>query len=547
MHISFLAIFALIPRLIYAANLDDWRSRSIYQVVTDRFATEASGGKPPCDTGTRKYCGGTWNALSERLSYIQNMGFDAVWISPVISNVEGETAHGEAYHGYWPNDFYALNSHFGSVDDLKNLSKALHDRGMYLMVDIVINHMGPNTSATSFSSQDSFSGYKTFPQESSYHPFHFVSPASYDPTTSNQTDVEQGWLGDSVAPLPDLDTENTEVVRTLNDWVKGLVSNYSIDGLRIDTAKHIRQDFWPDFKSAAGVFTIGEVLHGDVEYVANYTRVLDSVLDYPTYFTIFSAFTAGPGQGNLSAIESTVTASQKAYQHGASSVGSFLENQDQPRILSKTKDLSMVLNAMTWPFIHDGIPIIYYGQEQGFAGGEDPNNREALWPTDYSTESPMLRHITSLNLARKLAISAKMNFLTNPMTFLPQSEHNSTTLAVSKPPLMALLTNAGSAATVTWTVPKKSFDNKERIVDVLTCRETVARKGSGDTLVFTSTMGMPLVLVPSSVLDTQKSDDRRLCPEIANAIDTNGSVQISASPFLHLALPLCIILAQFLV
>ncbi len=58
---------------------------------------------------------------------------------------------------------------------------------------------------------------------------------------------------------------------------------------------------------------------------------------------------------------------------------------------------------------------------------------------------------------------------------------------------MALLTNAGSAATVTWTVPKKSFDNKERIVDVLTCRETVARKGSGDTLVFTSTMGMPLV------------------------------------------------------
>lgn len=69
------------------------------KVVTDRFATESSGGNPPCDTGARKYCGGTWKALSERLDYIQNMGFDAVWISPVISNVEGETAHGEAYHG----------------------------------------------------------------------------------------------------------------------------------------------------------------------------------------------------------------------------------------------------------------------------------------------------------------------------------------------------------------------------------------------------------------------------------------------------------------
>ncbi|KAG5219450.1 glycoside hydrolase family protein [Salix suchowensis] len=259
------------------------------------------------------------------------MGFDAVWISPVISNVEGETAHGEAYHGYWPNDFYSLNSHFGSVEDLKNLSKALHDRGMYLMVDIVVNHMGPNTTATTFSSQDSFSGYKTFPQESSYHPFHFVSPASYDPTTSNQTDVEQGWLGDSVAPLPDLNTENTEVVRTLNDWHRWVEGRHG---------QAYQARLLADFKSAAGVFTIGEVLHGDVDYVANYTRVLDSVLDYPTYFTVYSAFTAGPGQGNISAIESTVSASQKAYQHGASSVGSFLENQDQPRLLSKTKDLS---------------------------------------------------------------------------------------------------------------------------------------------------------------------------------------------------------------
>lgn len=58
------------------------------------------------------------------------MGFDAVWISPVTKNIEGQTAYGEAYHGYWQQDLYDVNSHFGTSDDLKALAQALHGRGM---------------------------------------------------------------------------------------------------------------------------------------------------------------------------------------------------------------------------------------------------------------------------------------------------------------------------------------------------------------------------------------------------------------------------------
>lgn len=68
------------------------------QVMTDRFAVADNSSKP-CDTSARKYCGGSWKGITSHLDYIQNLGFDAIWISPVVENLEGETGYGEAYHG----------------------------------------------------------------------------------------------------------------------------------------------------------------------------------------------------------------------------------------------------------------------------------------------------------------------------------------------------------------------------------------------------------------------------------------------------------------
>jgi len=121
---------ALHQRTASAASAAEWRSRSIYQLLTDRFARPDGSTTATCDTAAGKYCGGTWRGIIDRLDYIQGMGFDAVWISPVTKNIEGDTAYGEAYHGYWQQDLYDVNSHYGSKDDLKALSQALHGRGM---------------------------------------------------------------------------------------------------------------------------------------------------------------------------------------------------------------------------------------------------------------------------------------------------------------------------------------------------------------------------------------------------------------------------------
>jgi alpha-amylase len=81
--------------------------------------------------------------------------------------------------------------------------------------------------------------------------------------------------------LVDLKTEDSAVADVWYKWIGDLVSNYSIDGLRIDTVKHVDKAFWPDFEAAAGVYAVGEVFNGDPTYTCAYQNVLSGVLNYP--------------------------------------------------------------------------------------------------------------------------------------------------------------------------------------------------------------------------------------------------------------------------
>ena len=211
------------------------------------------------------------------------------------------------------------------------------------MVDVVVNHLASKDSPPSFSS------FNPFNKESDFHPRCLVTDYN------NQTQVEQCWLGDDKLALIDVNTENDDIVNTYNDWIKTLVGNYSIDGIRIDTVKHIRKDFWPKFASSSGVYAIGEVLHNETDYVAGYTRqfvpvfvsrrslsrleVLDAVLDYPTWSPLVAGFQTQ--FGNLSALAKVITTSQGAYKNGLFGTGSFLENHDQPRFPSLSNDAAV--------------------------------------------------------------------------------------------------------------------------------------------------------------------------------------------------------------
>lgn len=120
-----LSLGLIIPTA-FAATADDWRSRSIYQVLTDRFARTDGSTDAACDTADQVYCGGSYLGLIDRLDYIQGMGFDAVWVSPITQQIDRPSS----FHGYWQNDINKLNSAFGTPGDLSALSSALHARDM---------------------------------------------------------------------------------------------------------------------------------------------------------------------------------------------------------------------------------------------------------------------------------------------------------------------------------------------------------------------------------------------------------------------------------
>ena len=326
-----LSLLALVPLLASSAaalSADEMRSKSVYQLVTDRFARPSSA-TGSCSTSDRKYCGGTWSAIEDKLDYIQGMGFDTIWISPIVENIGGDTGLGQAYHGYWTLDPAKINTNFGSEDDLKSLASALHNKGMYLQVDVVINHVAA-TSSSNFEPSDS---YGAFNSADDFHPFCWVE--NYD----NQTNVEDCWLGDTQVALPDLNTESSTVADYWNSWISGVISNYSVDAIRIDTVKHVPKTFWKSFTSNVDVFNQGEVLDGDPKYVGDYQANGGvNPFNYAVYYPITWTFnTTSYSMDQLISYVSQV----KGNTSDPTLLGSFVNNHDNARFESYQTDTAV--------------------------------------------------------------------------------------------------------------------------------------------------------------------------------------------------------------
>ncbi|KAI1642684.1 glycoside hydrolase family 13 protein [Daldinia loculata] len=369
-----LAFLSELLTVALSADVDAWKSRNIYFALTDRVArsSDDTGGNACGDLST--YCGGTFKGLQSKLDYIAGMGFDAIWITPVVTNSDG------GYHGYWATDLYGINSNHGTADDLKALVSAAHEKGIYIMVDVVANHVGPSN----------LEDRKPEPlnQASSYH-------SQCDINYSDQNSVENCWI----AGLPDLNTQSSEIQTVYQDWIKWLVSEYSFDGVRIDTVKHVDKDYWPGFSSAAGVYTIGEVFDGNPDYVAGYASLMSGLLNYPIYYPMNNFYQQ---TGSSQALVDMFNQVSSSFPDPAA-LGSFLDNHDNPRWLSSKNDLALLKNALAYVILARGIPIVYYGTEQAYAGGNDPANREDLWRSNFDTNAEIYQAISKLSAARKSA------------------------------------------------------------------------------------------------------------------------------------------------
>jgi alpha-amylase len=247
------------------------------------------------------------------------------------------------------------------------------------MIGIVLNHVGPVDL--------DFSSISPFNSPSHYHSKCQV--IDYN----NQTQVEYCRL----ANLPDLDQDNSFVLNKLIDSVTWLVDNFDPDGLRVDTVPFISKNFWNTFMQSTvipklnNIYLVGEVFNGNIGYVSGYANIIGATLDYPLYFSLRNVF--GQQQAMFN-IRTTLNAGFSMFKDPYA-LALFIDNHDNERFLHTQTDIVLYKNAITFTLFARGIPIIYYGTEQAFNGGGDPQNREHLW-NHFNIDSDIYTFIRTL-------------------------------------------------------------------------------------------------------------------------------------------------------
>ena len=362
----------------------DWSKQSIYFIMTDRFSNgdttnDNYGGFSSNKSDSSKWHGGDFQGIINNLDYIKNMGFTAIWITPVTMQKSEY-----AYHGYHTYDFYSIDGHLGTMDKFKELVNTAHTKGVAVMLDVVPNHTGDFQPSNGYAKAP-FDNYNW------YHHNGTITESDYN--SNNQWKVENG----DVAGLDDLNQENPETAAALNSWIQWLVAESKVDGLRVDTAKHVPKWYLKSFDQAANTFTLGEVFDGNPGFIGDYSNYLDAVLDFPMYYTIRNVF----GQdASMTQIKQRYTEDNK--YRDTSLNGLFLDNHDVKRFLNEASGKPgashdkwpQLKAALGFMFTSRGIPILYQGTEQGFNGGSDPANREDMV---FNTNHELYKFIKQLN------------------------------------------------------------------------------------------------------------------------------------------------------
>lgn len=352
------------------------REDLIYFVLTDRFYD----GDPSNNQNVRQrdpgaYHGGDFQGIIDKLDYIKDLGFTAIWISPVVANqIRG-------YHGYWPVDFYRTNENFGSLEKLKELVATAHGKGLKVLVDLVVNHTGIMHPWVGEPDRESW--------------FHQRGRIN---NWNDQQAIEEGDL----AGLPDLNQDNPEVRQYLMEMAKWWIRETGIDGYRLDTVRHVPKAFWREFvieikKEFPDFYLLGEVHDGRADYLAGYQQAgIDGLIDYPMYYPIMDVF---GGHHSASRLVRAIEECAAIYPE-CTLMGTFIDNLDTPRFVSQIMDFrdERLKQALAFMMTYTGIPVMYYGTEIGLDGGADPDNRRDM---DWSVKSPLTDYVRKLTAIRK--------------------------------------------------------------------------------------------------------------------------------------------------
>ncbi len=436
---------------------NDFREETVYFIMTDRFAdgnsanNEIWGGESTTDiyniydqskTGVLSYYhGGDFQGIIDNLDYIQGMGFTAIWITPVVKQPEGRHWNGGDYsaspfHGYWGYDFDQIDPHLHNGgknkdgwDDFDALVDALHDRGMKLMLDIVVNHGHPTvvgpTSSTYATRNTVIMDGQTWTMETGDPYFNEAAPADGFFSYQNGT-----WLID----LIDFNENGVNNARPHLKNVYKKFIDHGVDAFRIDTVAYMTAGFWEDFteemKSYASnkgndhfymcgeawtgdrTAAVGLIYNGGENKAFNMLDLHGSSMDFPGWmgnaFKGDTGFNNGNGWLRISGEHGDASG-----KYDPTFLATFVDNHDVTRA-NGILNQSQYMNNLSYIYLFRGIPVVYYGTEimysswPNYITTTDKNDVVARWMLGSSginyvknNQPALYKHIKMLNALRK--------------------------------------------------------------------------------------------------------------------------------------------------
>ena len=391
----------------FVGTTEPMAAHAVYFVMTDRFVNGDPSndhreqglpdhgtwggpvpGAPPGREDYVGYLGGDFRGILDNAGYIRDMGFGAVWLTPIVEQPDEAFSGGtpaawgkmftdggkSGYHGYWATNFYEIDEHLPSEGlDFRALTAGLRARGLKTVLDVVANHGSPSFSAPT--QRDAFG--KLFNEAGELVADHQNLPPRRLKPTTNPLHAFFRTEND-IAELSNLDERNPAVV----DYLVGSSLKWlgqGADALRLDTIKHMPLPFWKTYADRLraehpGLFMFGEAFTYEPEVLGAFTQPANgeiSVLDFPLQKAMGEVF--GKRDAGFEAIVPALFLDGGPYANPYVLM-TFYDNHDMPRL---DADDAGFINANHLLFTVRGIPVVYQGSEVGFMRGtaEHAGNR----------------------------------------------------------------------------------------------------------------------------------------------------------------------------